>query len=266
MKTKLLSITLMMVLVTSITKAQTKIWDFANDATTWPLSAGIGNNPMVVDNLGLYPIATNTNFGAVTNGSGTFTDGFTGPRRFQMNGAGYPTGPFQAMPTQRYLFIDVSGPCTVKVWFKSGSGGAARTVYVSDGTAAVGSATSNTGGNADDAIVTASYTGAAGRLYIYGDTACNLYKVSVVGATVNTVLSNNDFQTTSLVKAFTNGRQIYLSNVVSKTQVEVYSVTGALVNSINTEADTSFEVMTAGVYILKIKSEEGQKSVKLVVQ
>jgi hypothetical protein len=266
MKTKLLSITLMMVLFTSITNAQTKVWDFANDTATWPLGTGIGNNPMVVDNLGLFPITTvggNTNFGAVNANTGTFSDGFTGPNRFQMNGAGYSSaGGFVTLPTQRYLFIDVSGPCTIKVWFRTGGSGT-RNLFITDGTAitaTIGSATSG-----DPLILTGSAP-AAGRYYIYGDSSNNLYKVSVVGATVNTVLSNTDFQTTSLVKAFTNGRQIHLSNVVSKTQVEVYSVTGALIRTINTEADTSFDVLNAGVYILRIKSEEGQKSVKLVVQ
>ncbi|QBZ98891.1 T9SS type A sorting domain-containing protein [Flavobacterium sangjuense] len=276
MKTKLLSITLMMVLFTSITKAQTKIWDFGNDTTTWPVTgSGVGtigaDTQAVIDNLGLFsndPSASGdiVNFGSINASAASFSDGFTAVNRFQLNGAGYPSaGGFIPMPTQRYIFFDVNGACTVKVWFKTGSNGTVRTVYVTDGTATVGSGASNSGGNADLVIVTANAT-AAGRYYIYADAACNLYKVSVVGATVNTVLANNDFQTTSPVKAYTNGRQIHLSNVLSKTQVEVYSVTGALIRTINTEADTSFDVLNAGVYILKIKSEEGQKSVKVVVQ
>lgn len=265
MKTKLLSLILTAVLYSGISKAQTKVWDFGNDTTTWPLSAGIGTNPMVVDNLGLYPIPTNTNFGAVTANSASFSDGFTAVNRFQMNGAGYPSGPFQAMPTQRYLFIDVSGACTVKVWFKTGSNSAVRTMYVSDGTAAVGSATTNSGSNADLAILSTSYTGGAGRLYIYGDSACNLYKVSVTGATVNTVLANEDFQLHSSVDVFSNGKLVSIENVLSATEVKVFSITGALVKSFTTSSDMNFD-LNSGLYVVNVKSAEGQKAVKVAIQ
>ena len=264
MKTKLLFTTLLMVLFTSVTNAQSKTWNFGNDTATWPLGAGIGNNPVVVDNLGLYPIATNTNFGAVTANTASFSDGFTAVNRFQMNGGGYPSGAFQAMPTQRFLFMDVSGACTVTVWFKTGSNGAVRTMYVSDGTAAVGSAATNTGANADLVILTANYTGAAGRLYIYGDTACNLYKVTVTGATVNTTLANDTFQK-SLTNVFSNGKQVFVSNVTSETQVNVYTMTGSLVKSVTATSDINFE-LNQGFYIVNVKSEQGEKSTKVVVE
>lgn len=265
MKKKLLSSLLIIVAFTTISIAQTKVWDFGNDTATWPASAGIGNDPIIVDNLGLYPIATNTNFGAITSNNATFSDGFTATQRFQMNGAGYPSGAFQAMPTQRYLFVDVSGPCTVKVWFKTGSNGAVRTMYVSDGTAAVGSESTNTGANGDFGILTANYTGAAGRLYIYGDTACNLYKASVTGATVNTTLLSSDkFQNVITASAFAVNNQVHLSNITSETNVNVYSLTGQLVKSLNTSTDTNFE-LNKGFYIVNMESTEGKKSVKIIL-
>lgn len=264
MKTKLLFTSLLMILFTSISSAQSKTWNFGNDTATWPISTGIGNNTIVVDNLGLFPIATNTNFGAVNANAASFSDGFTAVNRFQLNGGGYPSGAFQAMPTQRYLFMDVSGPCTVSVWFKTGSNGAVRTLYVSDGTAAVGSATTNSGSNADLAILTANYTGGAGRLYIYADTACNLYKVTVTGATVNTVLANDTFEK-SLTNVFSNGKKVFLSNVTTDTKVNVYTMTGSLVKSFNTNSDTNFE-LNQGFYIVNVKSEEGEKSTKIVVE
>lgn len=276
MKTKLLSFILMTMLFTSITNAQTKVWDFS-DSVTWPVTgSGVGtigaDTQAVIDNLGLYsnvPGATTqiVNFGSTNASNAAFTDGFTGAIRFQMNGAGYPSaGGFIPMPTQRFLFMDVSGPCTVKVWFKTGSNGTVRTIFVTDGTNTVGSAASNSGGNADLVILTANYTGPAHRLYIYGDASNNLYKVSVAGATVNTVLANDSFQTESPVKVYSNGNQIYLANILSKTQVEVYTMTGALVKSFNTEADTNFDVSSTGVYIVNVNSAEGKKSIKLVVQ
>ena len=278
MKTKLLSISLMMVLFTSITNAQ-KTWDFGNDTTTWPVTgSGVGtigaDTQAVIDNLGLFsndPSASGdiVNFGSINASSAAFTDGFTAVNRFQLNGGGNTsTTGFLPMPAQRYVFFDVSGACTVKVWFKTGSNGTVRNVYVTDGTNVVGSAASNSGGNTDLVILTATYTGAAHRLYVYAGVseACNLYKMSVTGATVNTTLANTDFQTESAVNVYSTGSQIYLSNVISKTQVEVYSITGALVKSFSTEADTNFDVSSTGVYIVNVKSAEGQKSVKLVVQ
>lgn len=274
MKTKLLSISLMMMLFTSITNAQ-KTWDFGNDQVTWPATAsGVGtigaSTQTVIDNLGLFSNdpanSAIVNFGAVNTSATTYSDGYTSAYRFQMNGAGYPSaGGFLAMPTQRYMFFDVNGACTIKVWFKTGSGGTVRNMFISNGSAAIGTGTSNSGSNTDTVIFTAA-AAAAGRYYIYGDAACNVAKVQVTGATVNTTLANTDFQTESAVKIYSTGSQIYLSNIVSKTQVEVYSITGALVKSFNTEADTNFDVATTGVYIVNVKSAEGQKSVKLVVQ
>lgn len=269
MKTKLLSLTLMTMLFSSITIAQTKTWDFGNDATTWPLSAGIGNDPMVVDNLGLYPIATNTNFGAVNASAYTFVaDGFSSTRRFQTNGGGSPSSGTY-LPTQRYLYFNATGACTVKVWFRTGSAGA-RKVYITDGTSLIASAGADaTGASGDPFILTGAVTAAqatAGKIYIYGDGAVNMYKITVTGATVNTPsLANTDFQT-SQVKVYSTGSQIYLANITSKTKAEVYTITGALVNSVSTEADTNFSVPTAGVYIVNVSSAEGKKSVKLVVQ
>lgn len=263
MKKKLLLLSL--VVYATFTNAQTKIWDFGNDTTTWPLSSGIGTSETVVDNLGLFPIPTNTNFGAVNASGATFSDGFTAVNRFQLNGAGYPSGPFLAMPTQRYLFIDVSGACTVKVWFKTGSNGSVRTMYVTDGTTTVGSESTNTGSNADLAILTANYTGSAGRLYIYGGASCNLYKMEVTGATVNTTLSSDSFQSELKADVFTNNNQVSVSNITEATEINVYSITGQLVKSLNTTTDVDFELNTNGFYIVNMKSSEGQKSVKIAL-
>lgn len=245
--------------------AQTKTWDFGNDVATWPLTAGIGSNPMVVDNLGLFPIPTNTNFGAVNASGATFSDGYTAVNRFQLNGAGFPSGPVLAMPTQRYLFIDVNRACTVKVWFKTGSNGSPRTMYVSDGTTIVGSESTNTGSNADLAILTANYTGSAGRLYIYGGAACNLYKVEVSGANVNTTLSSNNFEVNATNNVFSNGKSVYITDVTSSTEVNVFNVVGALVKTLNINTDTIFE-LNHGLYFITLKSEETEKAVKVILK
>lgn len=268
MKTKLRLATFTMILFAGLSNAQTKTWDFGNDQTTWPESTGI-TTETVVDKLGLFPIATNTNFGAITLNNATFPDEYTATHRFQLNGGGGVTAP-DYMPTQRYLYFDVDGACTVKVWFKTGSNGAARSVFVTDGTALVGSATTNTGDNLDLAIITANYTSATGgRLYVYGDgAASNLYKVVVSGANVTTgdVAGVDENQFLASANVFSAGKLVYVSNVISHTQLDIYSMTGALVKSVHTDEDMSLDFLTAGLYIANVKSAEGQKSVKLLVQ
>lgn len=265
MKTKLRSLILSMSLVAAAANAQTKTWDFGNDHTTWPLSSGISSE-VVTDNLGLFPIATNTNFGAVTSSNASFTDGYTGSYRFQMNGGGGVTAPTY-MPVQRYLYFNVDSDCQVKVWFKTGSNGSVRTMFVTDGTSLIASGTSNTGDNADVVIFTANYTAAAGgRLYIYGDSACNLYKVEVTGANVSTQLAGVDEVKNAQANVYSNGKQAFISNVKSETNVSVYNLTGALVKSFKTSQDMVFDTLNSGLYIVNLSSAEGQKSEKIVVQ
>jgi hypothetical protein len=56
-----------------------------------------------------------------------------------------------------------------------------------------------------------------------------------------------------------------VSNVVSETQINVYSITGSLVKSLKTSGNTNFDLRN-GVYIINAKSAEGEKSVKVIVQ
>lgn len=265
MKTRLLSAAFFAMLFFANGNAQTKVWDFGNDTATWPASTGI-TAETVIDNLGLYPIATNTNFGAVTPNVATFSDGYTSVNRFQMNGGGGVTAPTY-MPVQRYLYFDVDSDCQITVWFKTGSNGSTRTVFVTDGTSLIGSGTSNTGDNADLVIFSANYTSAmGGRVYIYGDAANNLYKVQVTGANVNTSLASVDKVLGSQVDIFASGKKLQVSNVKSATQLDFYNTTGALVKSVVTNEDTSIDFLTAGFYIVNAKSAEGQKSVKVIIQ
>lgn len=273
MKKILLLLTFTALSSTTIVSAQTKTWDFGNDSATWPETGSgvgtIGNNTQaVIDNLGLYsngPESENqiTNFGAVTSNNASFPDGFTATRRFQMNGGGGVTAPVY-MPVQRYLFFDVSGSCTVKVWFRPGSNGSQRTIFVTDGTSLIGSGTSNSGENTDFTIVTAAYTGSAARLYVYGDQANNLFKMEVTGATVSTTLGLNDLNalTTNVIAA---GSKVFLQNVISSTEVNVYNMTGALVRNFTTSTDLDFE-LNQGLYIVNVKSDQGEKSVKVIMQ
>jgi len=272
MKQKLLLFILPVLLFTATLQAQTKVWDFGNDTTTWPLSTGIGESEMVIDQLGLFPITGKTNFGAVNASNADFTifsgETYTAVQRFQMNGGGGvdPTSGGY-LPVQRYLYFDVDGACTVKVWFKTGSNGGTRTIFVTDGSSLVGSESTNdsgTGGtNGDLAILNTNY-GSAGRLYIFGDQSNNLYKVEVTGANVTTPTLGLDSKISPVTTNVQGiGNRVYVSNVKTSSEVKIYSITGALVKSFKTNNDVDF-ALKSGLYIATIKTNEGQKSVKLV--
>jgi hypothetical protein len=274
MKKTLLTLLFTTLISATYITAQTKVWDFGNNlGGFWPITAsgvGISTNETIVDNLGLFAYASGgtaiTNFGAVNASSATFSDSYVGANRFQLNGGGGGTVG-NLLPVQRYVYFTVDGACTVKVWFKTGSNGSARTILVTNGTTLLGSGTSLTSGGVGDLVIVTATVSAAnaavGKIYIYGDTqSSNLYKIEVTGANV---LANNNFQQETSVNVFSNGKQINVFNVISETQVNVYSMTGALVKSFATLSDTNFE-LNSGLYIVNVNSAEGQKSVKVLVK
>ncbi|MFL1012114.1 T9SS type A sorting domain-containing protein [Flavisericum labens] len=61
------------------------------------------------------------------------------------------------------------------------------------------------------------------------------------------------------------GNRVYVSNVTSSAEINIYSITGALVKSLKTDVDTNFEFKT-GLWIATVKTVEGQKSVKFVTR
>lgn len=65
------------------------------------------------------------------------------------------------------------------------------------------------------------------------------------------------------VRAVNN--RVYVSNVKSSTEVNIYSITGALVKSFKTNENTDFS-LKSGLWIATVKTFEGQKSVKLLTR
>ena len=61
------------------------------------------------------------------------------------------------------------------------------------------------------------------------------------------------------------GKRIYVTNVKSATEVNIYSITGALVKSFKTNNDVDFEFKT-GLWIATVKTFEGEKAVKLLTR
>ncbi|MEO7976030.1 T9SS type A sorting domain-containing protein [Flavobacterium sp.] len=291
MKRKLLYLTSILLFSAISINAQTTVWDFGNSTSSvndgavtaaWPVTAGgvgtIGaSTDAVIDKLGLYsnaPASTAiTNFGAVNASTGDFsavTGGasYTGANRFQLNGGGGGSAG-NVLPTQRYLYFNVDGACTVKVWFKTGSNGTVRNVLCTNGVALLGSGTSNSGGFGDLVTFTATISAvqaAVGKIYIYGDTtSSNIYKIEVTGANVTTTLLGvDDFQADASSNVFSNGKLVFVSDVKSDTKVDVYGISGVLVKSFTTGSDTSFDLNT-GLYVVKSKSAEGEKTAKVLI-
>lgn len=72
---------------------------------------------------------------------------------------------------------------------------------------------------------------------------------------------DNTSKVTTIIKAIKNN--VYVSNVKSATEIKVFSITGALVKTLNTTTDTNFN-LPSGIWIATVKTTEGQKSVKLL--
>jgi hypothetical protein len=271
MKKKLLYLTSIVLFAVVIANAQTTKWDFANNVvslnggsdifTDWPNPTAATTVETVKNGLGIFPGTGVTTFAVVSAGSVlTYSDGYSPTNRLATGGASTVVS---NMPSTRYFYFEVSGPCQIKVWARGG-GSNARATNISNG-ATLLSTKPTTSATLDihDINVTT-----AGRYYVYADGAGGgtFNKIEVIGANVTTpALSTSSFQKQSDVAIYAKDGKINLSNIKSNTKVEVYSVLGALVKSAQAEADTSLDI-NSGVYIVKVKSAEGEKSVKVIVQ
>lgn len=264
-----------MLLATLSINAQSKIWDIAQFSTQ---TAAVTVD-QVVDNLGMVSGSGVTTFGVVAASATTFTanpDAFSGTYTLKAGGAGFastfssadilsPTANF--MPTQRFLFFAVTGPCTVKVWFKTSSTNNSRAAVLTNGVDFKASLATTTTGE-----LVANYTGGAGNLYLFSDIGANYYKIEVIasgttgiGTTTLASLANKSFQKELDLTVYAKQNTIFLSNIKSSTTVNVYNVLGALVKTAQVDADASLDI-NSGVYIVNAKSAEGVKSVKVIVQ
>ncbi|MFY0714924.1 T9SS type A sorting domain-containing protein [Seonamhaeicola sp. NFXS20] len=247
--------------------SQSKIWDFANPSATWPLNFGGVSSPTIIDNLALIPGTNITNLGEIDSNSTSWADGFSGTQRLKLNGAGLNLGITPEIdniyiPTKRYLYFAVNGSCSVKIWFRGGGSGD-RTLYITDGSSVVGKFPTT---NSDQQIYTFNYTGGATNLYIFSlNKAHNLYKIEVSPSSAlnTTTLSLNSKSSVVPTKVYALGNRIYTSNVKTTSEINIYSITGALVKAFKTNEDINFTVKP-GLYFANIKTPEGQKSVKLL--
>ncbi|MDO3694229.1 T9SS type A sorting domain-containing protein [Wenyingzhuangia sp. chi5] len=264
---------LILSLIASIynTNGQNKIWDFGGDATytsaaqiaMWPVAAynAAEGTTVVKDGLTLVGDNSGDKFGQIENSGGKTWDAgtpdeYTAINRFKFNGG---SDPVDFMPSISYLSFPVTGPVDVKVWFRSGSSSANRTLYISDGTSLINSFDAIVD-NTDPETIIGNYTGTGGTIYIYTSNSFNLYKIEVkesnLGIRLNEAIKTN-------VKAM--GNKVYVSEVDTDTEISIYSITGALIKKIQTNKDVNF-MMKSGLWIVKVKTDKGIKSLKLATE
>ena len=94
------------------------------------------------------------------------------------------------------------------------------------------------------------------------DIETKIYENGVYSKTLSLSTYNN-IKVSTDIKAI--GNRVYISGVKSKSEVKIYSITGALVKSLTTSEDIDFE-FKSGPWIATIKTSEGTKSVKLLVE
>lgn len=69
---------------------------------------------------------------------------------------------------------------------------------------------------------------------------------------------------TSSVNIFANKKSVYVVNVKADTAIKVYSMQGSLIKSLRTKSNTNFD-LSAGIYLINIQSNDGIKSVKVLI-
>lgn len=226
-----------------------KVWVVGNDATNFPISAGIGAGPDLVvyqDGLGIHTgSATNTNMGQVEALAKSFGD-VSYPNRFKFNGGGYPSAaatdeiPTTNMPTQRFLTITVSGPGTIAIQGVTGSSSSSRRLFITDGTDLVGTMIFPEGSAISEETVT--YSGGPATLYIYCNAALNLYNISAssyITASIENVIKDNGITVSN--SKINNPKSLSL---------EVYNLLGKNIAKANTSISTAN--FQKGVYVVKI--------------
>lgn len=270
---KLLYLTLFLVTFCLTQNAQTKIWDFGGDASytsaaqiaMWPLADFNAPEGATVkkDALFLVGDSSGDKYGKIENAGGKTWDAgteneYTSINRFKTEGGSNPEDN-NLNPTHSYMYFPLSGPVSIKIWYRSG-GSSERSLFISDETSVLNSVTKVS--DTDPYTITADYNGTGENISIYSSNSFSLYKIEVSGSGAST-LSVNPVENLVKTKLRANNNRIYVTDVASRTQIKIYNVTGSLVKSINTATITDF-CLKKGLWIAQIKTDKGQKTIKLL--
>jgi len=287
---KHLLLTLLVAFITSTIHSQTKVWNFAGTEL-------VGYNNVIGDNtkveailytsgVGISGVAdtknTVGNIGTdkdkvfyVSGGQDRLRGNVAGITRYNdetktifepFTGVGEPYGRF---------YINGSGSDSSRFFgFNLAAGESITMIYYIDSSVAENLTVVTPNGNYNNIAIDNVTSKIAYELHIDATSAtAGLYKVfsaegklcvgRIYEANVTLGLEQNTIVSTNIQAV---GNTVYVSNVNSNTQINVYSVSGSLVKSFKTESDINFDLNTAaGVYIVKAKSAEGEKSIKILI-
>ncbi len=246
--------------------AQSKVWNFS-DAAKFP--AGAISTTTTIEGLTFVPEGSNITI--ATNNLATFSDGYAPTQRVQFGGNSYggstnPDVGETSMPTRRYLKFSVSDDASIKFWARGGGSG--RSILISDATGKVLYKETFSGSTTSDIIIGSYHYDNEGTpttlLISTGNSDNSLYKIEY---TDNSTLAANSAKSDTKARAYSSGNKIFISGLENKnTEVNIYSLNGQLVKSLKTANDTNTEINGKGIYIVNLKSETGEKSVKVSIK
>lgn len=258
-----------------------KTWDFGNDtANVYPIGTAQAGTNFVTDNMGFVAkigtptdISSFPNFEVIT-GSLTWTED---NYKAVVNGKGIRTGGGSSatnnMPLQRFLFFNVNGGnYKIKMWYRL-AGSPSRYLYLSDGTNLLATTTGNLNNTSYILEYDTTSPLLAGNVYVYGSSSMLIYKIEVYGyngATLGTAslstLSTTNIKGKVSAQVFASGKTVFLKDLKAKNaEVKVFNLNGGLVKTLNTSKDTQFD-LNSGLYLITVKTNEGEKSVKVSVK
>lgn len=252
--------------------AQTNSWDFG-DNTVWGPGAADTNYQTInytFDYNGLKFIEGSSAFSGFNTSSLTAIGDYVPKQRLAFGGNSFGgssnpaagTSGSSALPTRRYIEVAVTGNSKITLW---GRGGGARSLVVVNKTTSTVLANFAFASSTDAQKFEYNYTGGANTIIIASGAGDNsLYKIEVANTETMAVAGVKSCMKAS---AHSSNNTIYISNLEAKsTSVNVYSANGTLVKSLKTSADVNFDINTKGVYVVNLKSEAGEKSVKVMIK
>jgi hypothetical protein len=289
MKKTLLYLILPMLFAATSVNAQIKVWDFGG-ATVEDFGGYTFQNMINITNVGGVDVipqnawyAVGTTAGAtavnlpaaidITTGLLRWTGGVNSDRLRVLNTAitRWDTGASAGTGNYSYLtgriYVNSAGATSRGLWVTLTAGQEITLIARADadgGTLNFGTETASLNLAMTEYHFTAT---TAGEYQIFGSVGkpsfYRLYLGNVTTPTTN--LATKSFQKELDITVYAKQNKIFLSNLKSKTQVNVYNVLGALVKTAQVDSDSSLDI-NSGVYIVNAKSADGEKSVKVIVQ
>lgn len=254
MRKKLLFLSLPFLLFTVFAQAQDHVWDFGNDETNFPVGPAFSDT-QVIDGLTL--VAGGSSFGTVEPNSGTWSDGYSSTNRFKSEGNSSVDA--SGLPTRRYMEFPVTGPVSVKLWFRFSGSSTPRAVVIADNTGAE-IVRFDSVGDTDRRYIEADYTGSASSILVFSEgNAVNYYKLEVS----STLLNVDDVDLIPEIDVRSVKNKVFVSNVTSDVEINVYNITGVLVKTIKTNEDLNFQ-LEPGIYIAHAISSGKSQTFKLL--